>query len=78
MVTNSLQRSNWRYQRFAGRPAALRICSPLNKVEHREVEVDVSWCGVEIPDEFVVGVGIDYARMYRQRPYIGKAVTYVE
>ena len=55
-------------------PASIKICTLLDKPERREVEVDVSWCGFQIPDEFVVGVGIDYAQQYRHLPYIGKVV----
>ncbi|KLV06251.1 hypoxanthine phosphoribosyltransferase [Photobacterium aquae] len=55
-------------------PNSIRICTLLDKPERREVEVDVEWVGFEIPDEFVVGVGIDYAQKYRHLPYIGKVV----
>ncbi|MGL5432752.1 MAG: hypoxanthine phosphoribosyltransferase, partial [Plesiomonas shigelloides] len=40
----------------------------------REVEVPVEWVGFTIPDEFVVGYGIDYAQKYRNLSYIGKVV----
>lgn len=59
-------------------PKSLKICTLLDKPERREVEVDVLWCGFKIPDEFVVGVGIDYAQMYRNLPYIGKVVPIEE
>ncbi|PSW18537.1 hypoxanthine phosphoribosyltransferase [Photobacterium sanctipauli] len=55
-------------------PNSIRICTLLDKPERREVHVDVDWYGFEIPDEFVVGVGIDYAQKYRHLPYIGKVV----
>ena len=55
-------------------PNSLRICTLLDKPTRREVAVDVNWVGFEIPDEFVVGVGIDYAQQYRHLPYIGKVV----
>ena len=55
-------------------PNSIRICTLLDKPERREVKVDVDWVGFEIPDEFVVGVGIDYAQKYRHLPYIGKVV----
>lgn len=55
-------------------PNSIAICTLLDKPERREVEVDVKWVGFEIPDEFVVGVGIDYAQKYRHLPYIGKVV----
>ena len=55
-------------------PASLTICTLLDKPERREVQVPVDWVGFTIPDEFVVGYGIDYAQLYRNLPYIGKVV----
>ncbi|MEZ9057661.1 hypoxanthine phosphoribosyltransferase [Vibrio pelagius] len=55
-------------------PKSVRICTLLDKPSRREVDVEVNWIGFEIPDEFVVGVGIDYAQKYRHLPYIGKVV----
>ena len=55
-------------------PKSLAICTLLNKPSRREVEVPVDWIGFDIPDEFVVGVGIDYAQRYRNLRYIGKVV----
>ncbi len=55
-------------------PASLTICSLLDKPERREVQVPVDWIGFTIPDEFVVGYGIDYAQLYRNLPYIGKVI----
>ncbi|HED4456049.1 TPA: hypoxanthine phosphoribosyltransferase [Pasteurella multocida] len=55
-------------------PASLRICTLLDKPSRREVEVPVEWVGFSIPDEFVVGYGIDYAQRYRNLGYIGHVV----
>ena len=55
-------------------PASLAICTLLDKPSRREVEVPVEWVGFEIPDEFVVGYGIDYAQRHRNLGYIGKVV----
>ncbi len=55
-------------------PKSIRICTLLDKPVRREVDVEVDWSGFEIPDEFVVGVGIDYAQKYRHLPYIGKVI----
>ena len=51
-------------------PKSLRICTLLNKPSRREVEVDIDWVGFEIPDEFVIGYGIDYAQQGRNPPHI--------
>ncbi|GHW84378.1 hypoxanthine phosphoribosyltransferase [Vibrio cholerae] len=59
-------------------PKSIRICTLLDKPTRREVDVEVDWVGFEIPDEFVVGVGIDYAQKYRHLPYIGKVVPLAE
>ncbi|MDG2961803.1 hypoxanthine phosphoribosyltransferase [Exercitatus varius] len=55
-------------------PASLSICTLLDKPSRREVSVPVEWVGFEIPDEFVVGYGIDYAQRYRNLGFIGKVV----
>lgn len=55
-------------------PKSLAICTLLDKPERREVTVDVEYVGFTIPDEFVVGYGIDYAQRYRHLPYVGKVV----
>ncbi len=52
-------------------PASLRICSLLNKPERRIADVVVDYLGFDIPNEFVVGYGLDYAERYRNLPYIG-------
>ncbi|OOF68321.1 hypoxanthine phosphoribosyltransferase [Rodentibacter caecimuris] len=55
-------------------PKSLTICTLLDKPSRREVQVPVKWVGFEIPDEFVVGYGIDYAQRHRNLGYIGKVV----
>ncbi len=52
-------------------PASLRLCTLLDKPERRMVDVTVDYTGFEIPDEFVVGYGLDYDQRYRNLPYIG-------
>jgi hypoxanthine phosphoribosyltransferase len=52
-------------------PASLRICTLLNKPERRTADVSVDYLGFDIPNEFVVGYGLDYAERYRNLPYIG-------
>jgi hypoxanthine phosphoribosyltransferase len=52
-------------------PASLEICTLLDKPDRRETEVDVKYVGFVIPDEFVVGFGLDYNQYYRNLPYVG-------
>ena len=53
------------------KPNRLEVCALLSKPSRREVEIRAKWIGFEIPDEFVVGYGIDYAQRNRNLPYIG-------
>ena len=52
------------------RPASLEICALLTKPSRRRVELDIKYLGFEVPDEFVVGYGLDYAGAYRNLPDI--------
>ncbi len=52
-------------------PASVRICTLLNKPERRKVDLEVNYNGFVVPDEFVVGYGLDYAEKYRNLPFIG-------
>ncbi len=52
-------------------PKSLRLCTLLDKPERRMVDVQVDYTGFQIPDEFVVGYGLDYDQRYRNLPYIG-------
>lgn len=52
-------------------PASLTLCTLLDKPSRRVKQVDVKYTGFEIPDEFVVGYGLDYAQKMRNLPYIG-------
>jgi hypoxanthine phosphoribosyltransferase len=56
----------------AREPRRLAICALLDKPSRREVDIKATWTGFEIPDEFVVGYGIDFAQRNRNLPYIGK------
>ena len=53
------------------KPASLRICTLLNKAERRELDIQVDYIGFDIPNEFVVGYGLDYGEKYRNLPYVG-------
>ena len=52
-------------------PASLRLCTLLDKPERRIVDIKVDYTGFQIPDEFVVGYGLDYRQRYRNLPYVG-------
>lgn len=52
-------------------PKSLKIFTLLDKPERREFDVDVQWTCFDIPDEFVVGYGLDYGQKYRNLPYVG-------
>jgi hypoxanthine phosphoribosyltransferase len=51
-------------------PGSLEICALLTKPARREIEVDVRYTGFEIPNEFVIGYGLDYGERYRNLPYV--------
>lgn len=60
------------------KPASLKICCLLDKPERRECDITPDYCGFTIPNEFVVGYGLDYCNEYRNLPYVGvlKPETY--
>lgn len=51
--------------------ASVEICSIFDKPSRRKVEIDLKYIGYEIPDEFVIGYGLDYAEKFRNLPYLG-------
>lgn len=55
----------------AREPASIRVCALLEKPSRRETNVHVHYCGFSVPDEFVVGYGLDYNQRYRGLPCIG-------
>jgi hypoxanthine phosphoribosyltransferase len=55
----------------ARQPASLRVCTLLNKPSRRELEVPLDYIGFDIPNEFVLGYGLDYDEKYRNLPYVG-------
>ncbi len=52
-------------------PASLKICTLLNKPSRREVDVRLDYVGFDIPNEFVVGYGLDFNELYRNLPFVG-------
>ncbi len=58
-------------------PASVEIATMLRKPEAAKVEVDVRYVGFDIPNEFVVGYGLDYAEKYRNLPFVGTLAPHV-
>jgi len=56
-------------------PTSIKICTLLNKPSRREVDVPLDYIGFDIPNEFVVGYGLDYNEIYRNLPFIGVLKT---
>jgi hypoxanthine phosphoribosyltransferase len=52
------------------RPGSLEVCALLKKTGNQRVNLDIRYCGFEIPPEFVVGYGLDYAERFRNLPYV--------
>ncbi len=62
---------SWLLKNLGGRsPASLEVCALLRKPDAVKVEVPVKYIGFDIPNEFVIGYGLDYAERYRDLPYI--------
>ncbi|MBE7019347.1 MAG: hypoxanthine phosphoribosyltransferase [Ruminococcaceae bacterium] len=51
--------------------ASVKLCSLLSKPDRRKVEISIDYLGFTIPDEFVIGYGLDYAERYRNLPFVG-------
>ncbi|WP_308405612.1 hypoxanthine phosphoribosyltransferase [Streptomyces tardus] len=58
-------------------PASLNVCTLLRKPDAAKVELEVTWVGFDIPNEFVVGYGLDYAEKYRNLPFVGTLAPHV-
>ncbi|ORA63290.1 hypoxanthine phosphoribosyltransferase [Mycolicibacterium insubricum] len=68
----------WLMRNLATRhPRSLRVCTLLRKPDAVRTDVDISYVGFDIPNEFVVGYGLDYAERYRDLPYIGTLEPHV-
>ena len=55
----------------ARNPASIRLCTFMDKPERRRVDIYADYVGASVPDEFIVGYGLDYAEKYRNLPYVG-------
>jgi hypoxanthine phosphoribosyltransferase len=64
---------NWLLRNLRSRgPASVEVCALLRKPEAAKVDVPVKYVGFDIPDEFVVGYGLDYGERYRGLPFVGR------
>jgi hypoxanthine phosphoribosyltransferase len=70
IVDTGLTLSYLRRSLLTRKPASLEVCALLTKPSRRRVELDIKYLGFEVPDEFVVGYGLDYAGAYRNLPDI--------
>lgn len=52
-------------------PKSFKICTLLDKPDRREIDIKADYVGIEVPNEFVVGYGLDFAEKYRNLPYVG-------
>ena len=55
----------------ARQPASLEVCVLFNKPEHRLIDIPIKYKGFDIPDQFLVGYGLDYKEKYRNLPFLG-------
>jgi hypoxanthine phosphoribosyltransferase len=74
IVDSGLTLDYIRHLLLARRPRSLKICTMLDKRARRQVEVPIDYVGFEIPDEFVIGYGLDYQEKYRHLPYVAVMV----
>lgn len=56
---------------YGRNPNSIRICTLFDKPERRSVDIYADYKGIEVPDEFIVGYGLDYDEAYRNLPYVG-------
>ena len=70
IVDTGITLNHIRERMLLKRPKSLRICAFLDKKERRVVDVPLDYTGFEIPNEFVVGYGLDYDNKFRNLPYI--------
>ncbi len=69
---------SWLVSNLASRgPASVEICTLLRKPEAQQMSVDVKYVGFDIPNEFVVGYGLDYDEKYRNLPFVGTLAPHV-
>ena len=69
---------SWLVENLRARnPASIEVCTLLRKPEAARIEVTVRYVGFDIPNEFVIGYGLDYAERYRNLPFVGTLAAHV-
>lgn len=58
--------------------ASVKVCALLDKPSRRQVDVDIDYCGFQVPDQFVIGYGLDFAGKYRNLPFVATLPTDVQ
>lgn len=71
IVDTGLTLAYLKHNLLSRNPKSIKICTLLDKPARREKEIDIDYKGFEVPDEFIIGYGIDYAEKYRNLPFIG-------
>ena len=76
LIVEDILESGYTLKKVAGilkkkNPKSIKICSLLDKPHRRKVEINADYVGIEIPDKFVIGYGMDYNEKYRNLPFIG-------
>lgn len=71
IVDTGLTLSYLKESLMSRKPASMKVCCLLDKPERRKVDLKADYVGFTIPNEFVVGYGLDYSQQYRHLPYIG-------
>ena len=71
IIDSGITLSKLKEELLSREPASLKICTLLNKPERRTAKIDVDYIGFDIPNEFIIGYGLDYAEKYRELPFIG-------
>jgi hypoxanthine phosphoribosyltransferase len=61
----------------AQRPASLEVCVMFNKPDRRLIDIPIKYLGFDLPDQFVVGYGLDFRERYRNLPFLGLLKPYV-
>lgn len=71
IIDSGITMANLKKYLLEKNPKSLKVCTLLDKKERRKVEIEADYVGFDIPNEFILGYGLDYEGYYRNLPYIG-------